>query len=123
MNAILSELTAAPDMRSSAAVKHALAVRSALFLHNYHSLFRLYGSAPNMGGYIMDQFIARERLAALRTICRAYRPSVPVSHLTSLLAFETGADCVKSLQEADLVLVENCNLVDTKASMAKISER
>lgn len=69
MNDILASLT--PTEKSNKAVLHALAVRSALAAGNYHRFFRLYMDAPNMGGYLMDSFIERERLAALCSICKA----------------------------------------------------
>jgi hypothetical protein len=69
MNDLLAELT--PADKSQAAVKHALDVRSALALGNYHRFFQLYLQAPNMGAYLMDMFIQRERLNALANISRA----------------------------------------------------
>jgi hypothetical protein len=53
------------------AVRHALAVQRAIALGNYHSLFALYLTAPNMGAYIMDHFIDRERVGAFITISKA----------------------------------------------------
>ena len=70
MNHVLADLT--PAEKSDPAVKHALDVRSALALGNYHRFFRLYLDTPNMGAYLMDMFVERERLAALANICRAY---------------------------------------------------
>jgi SAC3 family protein LENG8/THP3 len=52
-------------------VKHALAVQRALALGNYHAFFELYLNAPNMGGYIIDHFVDRERLRALLVMTRA----------------------------------------------------
>lgn len=69
MNDALAHIT--PADRQVPAVKHALNVRSALALGNYHRFFRLYLDAPNMGPYLMDKFIARERLAALANISRS----------------------------------------------------
>ena len=68
MNDVLADLTAAE--KKDPAVKHALDARSALALGNYHRFFKLYLETPNMGAYLMDMFVARERLAALTTICR-----------------------------------------------------
>lgn len=68
MNAVLAELTDAD--RDAPEVKHALEVRSALALGNYHKFFTLFKRTPNMGGYLMDMFLMRERLAALASICR-----------------------------------------------------
>lgn len=70
MNDLLAELTPADKTRD--AVKHALAVRSSLALGNYHKFFKLYLEAPNMGPYLMDMFVARERLSALANISKAY---------------------------------------------------
>lgn len=69
MNEVLANLTAADKQQGP--VKHALEVRSSLALGNYHKFFRLYLDTPNMGGYLMDMFVTRERLAALVTICKA----------------------------------------------------
>ena len=69
MNDVLSELT--PADKADSAVKHALDVRSALALGNYHRFFQLYLETPNMGAYLMDMFVSRERLSALACICRA----------------------------------------------------
>lgn len=69
MNDMLAELT--PADKSHEWIKHALDVRSALALGNYHKFFRLYLQAQNMGGYLMDMFIERERIAALANMSRA----------------------------------------------------
>ncbi len=69
LNALLAEL--APADAAEPAVQHALAVRAALAAGNYHAFFRLYLDTPNRGGYLMDMFVGRERLAALANICRA----------------------------------------------------
>lgn len=67
---LLADLTSA-DKRH-AAVIHALQVRKALAAGNYHQYFKLYDDAPNMGGYLMDKSIDRERLAALARICKGF---------------------------------------------------
>jgi SAC3 family protein LENG8/THP3 len=69
MNDVLSDLTPADKMEP--AIKHALEVRSALALGNYHKFFKLYLTVPDMGAYLMDMFVERERLAALASLCRA----------------------------------------------------
>jgi hypothetical protein len=70
MNEVLATLT--PGEKNNENVDHALQVRAALATRNYHQLFRLYNSAPNMGGYLMDFFVERERVAACCIICKAY---------------------------------------------------
>lgn len=69
MNDALADLTAAE--KEERPIKHALDVRSSLALGNYHRFFQLYLDTPNMGAYLMDMFVARERLAALANLCRA----------------------------------------------------
>ena len=69
MNDVLADLTTAE--KNDPAVKHALDARSALALGNYHRFFQLYLLTPNMGAYLMDMFVSRERLAALANICKA----------------------------------------------------
>ena len=69
MNDVLADLT--PAEKENSAVKHALDARSALALGNYHKFFQLYHETPNMGAYLMDMFVARERLAALSNICKS----------------------------------------------------
>jgi hypothetical protein len=69
MNDALADLT--PADKQTHAVKHALDVRSALALGNYHRFFQLYLDTPNMGAYLMDMFVDRERLSALAVICKA----------------------------------------------------
>ena len=70
MNDVLAELTLAD--KNHEWIKHALDVRSSLALGNYHKFFRLYLEAQNMGAYLMDMFIERERLSALANIARGY---------------------------------------------------
>jgi hypothetical protein len=70
LNDVLADLTIAE--KGEKAIKHALDVRSALALGNYHRFFRLYLDTPNMGAYLMDMFVVRERLAALSNMCKAY---------------------------------------------------
>lgn len=67
MNDVLSDLT--PAEKQYPAIKHALSARSALALGNYHRFFQLYLETPNMGAYLMDMFVGRERLVALSNIC------------------------------------------------------
>ena len=69
LNDVLADLTTAE--KEEDAIKHALNVRSSLALGNYHRFFRLYLDTPNMGAYLMDMFVVRERLAALSNMCKA----------------------------------------------------
>ena len=70
LNIFVGQLT--PEQKSVRAVQHALAVQRAMALGNYHKLFQLYVDAPNMGAYIMDHFVERERIRALLIMARSY---------------------------------------------------
>ena len=70
MNDVLAELTS--QDKKNPTVKHALETRAALATSNYYRFFRLYNQAPNMGAYLMDMFVDRERVAALAAMCKAY---------------------------------------------------
>lgn len=67
---LIANLT--PTDKQNSAVHQALLVRKALAANNYHKFFRLYDDPPNMGGYLMDMFVDRERLTALSSISKAY---------------------------------------------------
>ncbi|KAF1834068.1 hypothetical protein BDW02DRAFT_353953 [Decorospora gaudefroyi] len=90
MNDMLAELTLAD--KSHEVIKHALDVRSSLALGNYHKFFRLYLEAQNMGAYLMDMFIERERLNALANISRGYLV-VSLRFLTDELGFDNDETC------------------------------
>jgi hypothetical protein len=69
MNDVLAGLNSTEKNHN--AVEHALDVRSSLALGNYHKFFRLYLETPNMGAYLMDKFVLRERLSALAYMSKA----------------------------------------------------
>ncbi|KAB5540380.1 SAC3/GANP/Nin1/mts3/eIF-3 p25 family-domain-containing protein [Coniochaeta sp. 2T2.1] len=87
LNDVLADLTTAE--KKERPIKHALDVRSALALGNYHRFFQLYLDTPHMGGYLMDMFVERERLAAFCNICKAYKPDVKLRFVTEELGFES----------------------------------
>ncbi|KAL4787578.1 SAC3/GANP/Nin1/mts3/eIF-3 p25 family-domain-containing protein [Aspergillus varians] len=106
MNDALADLT--PADKRSAAVKHALDVRSALALGNYHRFFHLYLDTPNMGAYLMDMFVDRERLSALSAISKAYKPDVKIRFITEELGFESDEQSARFILDhsADDMLLE-----------------
>ncbi|KAH7134362.1 SAC3/GANP/Nin1/mts3/eIF-3 p25 family-domain-containing protein [Dactylonectria macrodidyma] len=93
LNDTLADLTTAE--KEERAIKHALNVRSSLALGNYHKFFQLYLDTPNMGAYLMDMFVVRERLAALCNFCKAYKPDVKLRFITEELGFESDADAAQ----------------------------
>jgi hypothetical protein len=71
--ALLSIMSGLPaGLKADPAVAHALGVREAVNLGNYCRLFKLYRTCPNMGMYVMDGFVDRERKKAMRVMLNAY---------------------------------------------------
>lgn len=97
MSDILAELT--PAEKKEKAIKHALDARSALAMGNYHRFFKLTLETPNMGAYLMDKFVVRERLAALANICKAYKPDIKLRVVTDELAFDSDGDAATFICE------------------------
>ena len=82
---VLAELTDAD--KADAAVRHALQVRQAWALGNYHKLSRLYLSAPHLGVRIMVHFMGQARIRALQTMLKAYKPTLSLAFLEAELGF------------------------------------
>ena len=57
--------------RKDVAVKNALDIRSAIALGNYYRFFHLCKDVPNLGRYLVQSFMSRQRLAALANYARA----------------------------------------------------
>ncbi|PPQ66663.1 hypothetical protein CVT26_009417 [Gymnopilus dilepis] len=111
LNLYVGQLT--PKQKADPAVRHALEVSRALSMGNYYKLCDLYNSAPNMGAYIMDHFIDRERVKALMTITKAYR-TIPLSYLQKTLAFEYLEDARTFLADHQVATFTNPNNPDAE---------
>lgn len=124
LNLYVGQLT--PQQKAHPAVRHALDVQRALATGNYHSLFKLYLNAPNMGGYIMDHFIDRERARALLVITRAYR-QISLSFVQNELAFESLEDARGFLSDhsaalfTDPMVPDSKKMVECKMAQSKLA--
>ncbi len=83
--AIYASLSA--EEKRSPAVKHVVACAKALSSGSYHTFLLLWKTMPDMGGYLLDHIIERERLLAMEVIYSAYKPTVPLLWLTKELSF------------------------------------
>ncbi|KAI1333258.1 SAC3/GANP/Nin1/mts3/eIF-3 p25 family-domain-containing protein [Xylariaceae sp. FL0255] len=104
LNDAIADLTTAE--KEEMPVRHALNVRSALALGNYHKFFQLYLDVPNMGAYLMDMFIKRERLAALSNLCKAFKPELKLRYITEELAFESDSEAAQFIIDYDEALLQ-----------------
>ncbi|KAG8744167.1 hypothetical protein FRC10_010633 [Ceratobasidium sp. 414] len=126
MNLLLAQLT--PEMKSADAVRHALEVQAAMIANNYHKFFDLYLKAPNMGGYIMDHMLARERVSALIVMTKAYL-QLPLAFVADELAFDSTSDAHRFLLEntiavyTDQAAPEDEKRIDCKAAHPKVVAR
>jgi len=120
ITAFLAELS--QDEAADSAVLHALQVREAIALSNYHKLFKLYQTVPNKGIYLMNLFIPTQRISALQVITKAYKPTnVPISWIQSeLVCTDDDEDSfVKFLQEHGAITCKDDTelLLDTKQTV------
>jgi hypothetical protein len=74
-------------------VQNALGLLRALAGANWVAFWRLADSAPHMGSYILDFMLPKCRLQALRTLLRAYKPSLlPIPFVARMLHFVSDDD-------------------------------
>lgn len=111
---ILREL---PAGEQDPAVDHALRVRKALAMTDYHLFFSLYETTPNRGRHIMQKLLKTVRVEALRRIVKAYRPTISLSFVLRELLFDTGENGVAFLQACGVVFTPDGVEVACKESV------
>ena len=89
--------TLTEEGKSQEVVNHAVNVFKSWAHGNYVAYFKLYRNAPLMSGYMMDLVLDRERKKALKLVCKVYKPTIEISYLTNVLAFEDADACVAFL--------------------------
>eukprot|EP00049_Salpingoeca_infusionum_P000208 m.38118 g.38118 ORF g.38118 m.38118 type:complete len:664 (+) comp10158_c1_seq1:161-2152(+) len=94
--------TATPAQRELPSLRHAREVKEAVESNDYAVFFRLYKTAPDMAPYLMDRLRPQVRKTALRLICAAMTPTIPISYLTLALSFETDRKTVAYLDDHEL---------------------
>ncbi|KAL5229975.1 hypothetical protein ABZP36_028751 [Zizania latifolia] len=126
---LLSSLASlSKEAKQNEAVKHALAVHSAVSSGNYVQFFKLYKQAPNLNSCLMDLYVERMRFEAVKCMSKSYRPTVPVGYVGEILGFlrtnsEASEECEIWLKAHGAILsVDNSGdlQLDTKASAATL---
>ena len=103
---------------ADAYVQHALAIRKAIQLENYHTFFKLYKQTPNLGKCILEPMLDTWRFRSLQRIAKAVKPQVSVAHLAKELGFDDIEDAIEFLRKVGGVLVPS----PTASSAASIPE-
>ncbi|CAN6565691.1 unnamed protein product [Malus baccata var. baccata] len=96
------------EAKRDEAVKHALAVRSAVTSGNYVMFFRLYKTAPNLSTCLMDLYVEKMRYKAVSCMCRSYRPTIPVPYVAQILGFTTFTLTNEESEEKDSEGLDEC---------------
>ncbi|KAG8044761.1 hypothetical protein GUJ93_ZPchr0079g2778 [Zizania palustris] len=126
---LLSSLASlSKEAKQNEAVKHALAVHSAVSSGNYVQFFKLYNHAPNLNSCLMDLYVERMRFEAVKCMSKSYRPTVPVGYVGEILGFlrtnsEASEDCEIWLKAHGAILSVDSSgdlQLDTKASAATL---
>lgn len=123
LNAFLAHLLLehSHTIQNHPAIKHALLIRSTLARSpTSPKLFALYQQVPNLGAFLMDHFVNRHRFSVAGAMIKAYRPTLHISHLNSVLQFADLNACAEFLTAIG-VQVDSSGAIDSKTSALSIS--
>jgi hypothetical protein len=113
-----------------------------MLLKDYHTFFKLYQTAPNMGQYVMDFFTEKIRWYTVKAMTKAYgshsfinstkqmrgvrskqcflfsvnsfRPTIPVTFIQEELGFDSVEECETFLKERGAAFVRKENKLGSK---------
>ncbi|KAK3914968.1 Leukocyte receptor cluster member 8-like protein [Frankliniella fusca] len=120
LTVVMASLT--PEAEKNDCIAHALSMRSAWWLGNYHKFFKLYRAAPKMAAYLVDWFADRERKAAIKIMIKSYRQHLPVSFVAAELAFASEEKCLEFLTPFGFTFADiERTKIDCKASSAVLT--
>lgn len=84
-----------PTQKSHPNILHAQKIHTSLVKSNYIQFFESYQDSVDMNVYLIDMFVERVRVNAMKAFCRGYRPSICLGFLLRRLGFVGG--CWESL--------------------------
>ncbi|KAI5121498.1 hypothetical protein M0805_006535 [Coniferiporia weirii] len=125
LNLLVGRLTG--KQKAQNAIRHALEVQRAMSTNNYHAFFEFYTNSPNMGAYIMDHFVDRERTKALMVMSKAYQ-QLSLPFIQDELAFEGTAQVAVFLTQhraafyQDPTVADNNKVLDCKSAQAPLAQ-
>jgi hypothetical protein len=112
------------ELLSDESVSNALNFRDAMIRGDYARMFSLYKVVPNLGKWIIDHFLSKERQTSLRAICKAYRPSIPTEVVRTYLGFEDESVMMSffsDLEIAPTLISSEKKTLDTKSVSLHLS--
>uniref|UniRef100_A0A7S3NEY4 PCI domain-containing protein n=1 Tax=Euplotes harpa TaxID=151035 RepID=A0A7S3NEY4_9SPIT len=113
---LLSDLTS--KQKKNEAIQHSLKMRKAYSADNYEAFFKLYKKAPNMTPYLVDIFIEKIRLKALKMISKSYTAGLELSYIHKVLAFDSKSDLIEFINKFGGKLSEDCKWLNCRDSYA-----
>jgi len=93
---ILKELSRVPIFHDDC-VQHAFRLMMYQMNEDYHNFFILYPSTPHLGKHLIDRIRDRIRVSSLQKMVKTFKPTLPISHVTRELAFESEEECLEFL--------------------------
>jgi flagellar motor protein MotB len=95
----IADLHEAPELLCEGPIAHALQVASAINRQRWVPFFALVKDAPNHAPYLLARLLPQVRQQALKTICTAFRPTVPASFLQLHLGLDSLGSLALALQQ------------------------